>query len=92
MSSITEYVAQREAEVEGWGRESITEKRVTVRLNMVRYAMLSEIAERLKHSNTGCAEDLLEAAIGDAWEALGNTQDDLQRVRELAVEMIEEAA
>lgn len=43
--------------------------------------MLMEVAATLKDTNTGCAEELLDAAIQDAWHELApRTMQDVAAV------------
>ena len=56
-------------------------RRVTVRLLGDAYLMLAEVAAALDETNTGCAEELLTAAITEAWRSLEpRTADDVMRV------------
>lgn len=81
MSRVTDYLEERQNVVADEENRSKTLKRVTVRLSGGHYAMLMEVAAVLKDTNTGCAEELLGAAIEEAWSALGpRTTEDLARV------------
>lgn len=81
MSRITNYIEERQNEVADEESRQKALKRVTVRLSGASYAMLMEIAATLKDTNTGCAEELLDAAIQDAWHELTpRTTEDLSRV------------
>lgn len=78
MSHVTDYLEERQNVVADEDSRSKTLKRVTVRLSGVSYAMLRQIAAALKDTNTGCAEELLDAAIQEAWSALApRTTEDL---------------
>lgn len=81
MSRITDYVEERRNEIESEGRMRQDMRRVTVRLPGEIFAMLAEVAAALQDTNTGCAEELLAAAVEDAWHAVGpRSVEDLQRV------------
>jgi len=81
MSRVTEYVEERQNEVADADSRQKAMKRVTVRLSGSRFAMLAEVAAALKDTNTGCAEELLGAAIEEAWHTLTpRTAEDLARV------------
>ena len=81
MSQVTDYVEERQNEIEDEGRMRRNMRRVTVRLPGGDFAMLAEVAAALKDTNTGCAEELLSAAIAEAWYALEpRTVEDVQRV------------
>ena len=81
MSRVENYVEERQNEVEDKENHDKTLKRVTVRLSGGHYAMLTEVAAALKDTNTGCAEELLGAAIEDAWATVAErTTEDMQRV------------
>ena len=78
MSRVTDYLEERQNVVADEDNRNKTLKRVTVRLSGASYAMLKEIATALKDTNTGCAEELLDAAIQEAWQALTpRTAEDL---------------
>ena len=82
MSRITDYVEERRNEIESEGRMRQDMRRVTVRLPGEVFAMLAEVAAALQDTNTGCAEELLAAAVEDAWHTVGpRSVEDLQRVR-----------
>jgi hypothetical protein len=81
MSRVTEYVEERKDQVASDAQRQKALKRVTVRMDGDVYAMLTEVAEALKDTPTGCAEELLSAAVIEAWHALENrTQEDVFRV------------
>lgn len=81
MSRVTDYVEERRNEIESEGRMRQDMRRVTVRLPGEVFAMLAEVAAALQDTNTGCAEELLAAAVEDAWHAVGpRSVEDLQRV------------
>ena len=80
MSRVEDYIEERQNEVADKENRDKTLKRVTVRLSGSSYAMLMEVATALKDTNTGCAEELLAAAIEDAWFAVApRTPEDLAR-------------
>lgn len=81
MSRVTEYLEERQNIVADEENRSKTLRRVTVRLSGGHFAMLMEVAATLKDTNTGCAEELLTAAIEEAWSAVApRTAEDLTRV------------
>lgn len=81
MSLVTEYIEERMGQVDADSQRQKALKRVTVRLSGDIYAMLTEVAETLKDTPTGCAEELLSAAIVEAWKATGErSQEDVLRV------------
>lgn len=81
MSLVTDYVEERRNQIEDEGNRRNNMKRVTVRLPGDTFAMLAEVATALEDTNTGCAEELLSAAISEAWKALEpRTIEDVQRV------------
>ena len=80
MSLVTEYVEERQNELESERHNREGMRRVTVRLPGDAVVMLAEVAAALDETNTGCAEELLRAAITEAWMALGTrTMEDIQR-------------
>lgn len=80
MSLVTEYVEERQSEVESERHNREGMRRVTVRLPGDSIVMLAEVSAALDKTNTGCAEELLKAAIQEAWLALGpKTMEDIQR-------------
>jgi hypothetical protein len=80
MSLVTEYVEERQNELESERHNREGMRRVTVRLPGDAVVMLAEVAAALDKTNTGCAEELLKAAITEAWMALGpKTMEDIQR-------------
>ena len=81
MSLVTEYVEERQSELESNRHNRQGMRRVTVRLPGDAFAMLAEVAAALDETNTGCAEELLSAAITEAWKALEpRSVDDVKRV------------
>lgn len=81
MSAVSEYVEERQNVLQDEANRSKEFKRVTVRLTGHEYAMLVEVAAALKDTKTGCAEELLGAAVGEAWREVGyGTTEDVQRV------------
>jgi len=81
MSRILDYIEERKSQVDDDAQRQKALKRVTVRVDGDAYAMLTEVAEALKDTPTGCAEELMSAAIIEAWHALGErTTDDVLRV------------
>lgn len=80
MSRVEDYIEERQNEVADKENRDKTLKRVTVRLSGSHYAMLTKVAAALRDTNTGCAEELLAAAIDDAWFAITpRTPEDLAR-------------
>lgn len=81
MSRVLDYIEERQNQVDDDAQRQKALKRVTVRVDGDVYAMLTEVAEALKDTPTGCAEELMSAAITDAWHALGErTTEDVLRV------------
>lgn len=81
MSRILDYIEERKNQVADDAQRQKALKRVTVRVDGDVYAMLTEVAEALKDTPTGCAEELMSAAIVEAWHALGDrTMEDMARI------------
>ena len=81
MSKVSEYVEERRNQVADEAQRQKAFKRVTVRVDGDIYAMLTEVAKSLKDTPTGCAEELMSAAVIEAWHSLGNTApEDIVRV------------
>lgn len=81
MSRVLDYIEERKNQVADDAQRQKALKRVTVRVDGDVYAMLMEIAEALKDTPTGCAEELMSAAIEEAWHTLGErTPEDMARI------------
>lgn len=81
MTRVADYVEERQNQVADDAQRQKALKRVTVRVDGDVYAMLIEVAKALKDTPTGCAEELMSAAVIEAWHAIEDrTQEDVLRV------------
>jgi hypothetical protein len=46
-------------------------RRVTARVNVVRYYQLEKLADKMLMSKSGCVEFILDEALDQAWKAAG---------------------
>lgn len=81
MSRVVDYIEERKDQVAMDAQRQKALKRVTVRVDGDVYAMLTEVAKALEDTPTGCAEELMSAAIVEAWHALEDrTPEDMKRI------------
>jgi hypothetical protein len=89
MSKVGEFVTRVQAEREE--RAVGVTKRVTVRLGPFAYFKLHKTADELGMSVTGCAQELLSAAVDEAYERVGFLGVDEEEFLELMLPMVDES-
>jgi hypothetical protein len=77
MNSVADWVAKNEAANEDPYNRNDYSRKVTTRLDLIPYATLALLAQRFGYTPTKCAEELLKAAINEAYEASGVNEAEL---------------
>ncbi len=78
MNSVADWVAKNAAAAEDPYSKNDYSRKVTVRLDLCPYATLALLAQRFGFTPTKCAEELLKAAINEAYKASGVNEAELQ--------------